>query len=107
MVIKMTKYSFILLSEMTDTFLNQIQELGVMDITRSVKPIDADSSAMLEKAAELKQTVTFLKTVDYSGEADVDAIVQASKQCTVADNPAQRVRILRNRLAELEAQTVA
>ncbi len=107
MVIKMTKYSFILLSEMTDTFLNQIQELGVMDITRSVKPIDADSSAMLEKAAELKQTVTFLKTVDYSGEADVDAIVQASKQCTVADNPAQRVRILRNRLAELEAQTAS
>ena len=107
MVIKMTKYSFILLSEMTDTFLNQIQELGVMDITRSVKPIDADSSAMLEKAAELKQTVTFLKTVDYSEEAEVEAIVQASKQCAVADNPAQRVRTLRNRLAELEAQTVA
>ena len=34
MVIKMTKYSFILLSEMTDTFLNQIQvdaaqEMGI------------------------------------------------------------------------------
>ena len=47
MVTKMTKYSFILLSEQTEGFLNSLQELGVVDISRSLKPIDEQSSEML------------------------------------------------------------
>ena len=47
MITKMTKYSFVLLTGEKDGFLEQLQELGVVDITRSVKPVDSDSSVML------------------------------------------------------------
>ena len=44
MVDKMMKYSFILLSGETEGFLTNLQELGVVDVTRSAKTID-DRSA--------------------------------------------------------------
>ena len=40
MVDKMMKYSFILLSGETEGFLEKLQELGVVDVTRSAKPVD-------------------------------------------------------------------
>ena len=36
MISPMTKYSFILLSGQTEEFLSKIQDLGVIDITRSL-----------------------------------------------------------------------
>ena len=48
MVDKMMKYSFILLSGETEGFLNKLQEMGVVDVTRSAKPIDDNSARMLE-----------------------------------------------------------
>ena len=54
MISKMTKYSFILLSEGQETFLERLQELGVVDITRSSRPVDEKSSALLEKAGRLR-----------------------------------------------------
>ena len=50
MITKMTKYSFVLLTGEKEGFLEQLQELGVVDISRSVKPIDSDSSVMFHKA---------------------------------------------------------
>ena len=49
MVEKMTKFSFILLDEETEGFLQHLQELGVVDITRSRKPVDDRSASMLER----------------------------------------------------------
>lgn len=59
MVTKMTKYSFILLSEQTEGFLNSLQELGVVDISRSLKPIDEQSSGMLAEADRAKKPSPF------------------------------------------------
>ena len=47
MISPMTKYSFVLLSEQTEGFLSKIQDLGVIDITRSLKPVDGKSEALL------------------------------------------------------------
>lgn len=38
MITPMTKYSFVLLNGDKDLFLERLQELGVVDITRSSKP---------------------------------------------------------------------
>lgn len=57
MIAKMTKYSFILLSADKEQFLNNLQELGVVDITRSVKPVDDKSTAMLDKISSLKTEI--------------------------------------------------
>ena len=61
MVTKMTKYSFIMLSEQTEEFLAKLQELGVVDVTRSVKPVDEKSSELLAQADEAKKALAVLK----------------------------------------------
>ena len=78
MVEKMTKYSFILLDEETEGFLLQLQELGVVDITRARKPIDEDSAAMLEKAGAEKRALTILRKTDFKEDPDREAIEAAA-----------------------------
>ena len=47
MIEKMTKYSFVLLSADKEEFLSKLQDLGLVDITRSEKPVDEYTAAML------------------------------------------------------------
>lgn len=70
MVTKMTKYSFILLSEQTEGFLNSLQELGVVDISRSLKPIDEQSSGMLAEADRAKKALSILAACKAGSEKD-------------------------------------
>ena len=104
MIIKMTKYSFVLLTGEKDGFLEQLQELGVVDITRSVKPVDADSSEMFHKAERSKKTIEFLENIDYSKDADVEAIAKAT--VNVEGDPVDFVEQCRARLHELHAGLV-
>lgn len=83
MVTKMTKYSFILLSEQTEGFLNSLQELGVVDISRSIKPIDEQSSGMLAEADRAKKALSILAACKAGSEKDfkfdgcpVDAVLE-------------------------------
>ena len=43
MITPMTKYSFILLNGEQGDLLERLQEVGLVDITRSIKPIDDTS----------------------------------------------------------------
>lgn len=83
MVTKMTKYSFILLSEQTEGFLNSLQELGVVDISRSLKPIDEQSSGMLAEADRAKKALSILAACKAGSEKDfkfdgcpIDAVLE-------------------------------
>ncbi len=83
MVTKMTKYSFILLSEQTEGFLNSLQELGVVDISRSLKPIDEQSSEMLAEADRAKKALSILAACKAGSEKDfkfdgcpIDAVLE-------------------------------
>lgn len=83
MVTKMTKYSFILLSEQTEGFLNSLQELGVVDISRSLKPIDEQSSEMLAEADRAKKALSILAACKAVSDKDfkfdgcpVDAVLE-------------------------------
>ena len=104
MIIKMTKYSFILLTGEKDGFLEQIQELGVVDITRSVKPVDQGSSEMLAKATKARKTLEFLESIDYSKDADYEVIAKTTAD--VEGNPVEFVESCRNRISELQADLV-
>lgn len=64
----MTKYSFILLSGQTEEFLSKIQDLGVIDITRSVKPVDEKSEALLSEADTVKKALAVLNSCDAEAE---------------------------------------
>ena len=57
MIERMTKYSFVLLSSQKEEFLQKLQELGVVDITRSEKPVDDRSAALLSEAEMLSREI--------------------------------------------------
>ena len=79
MISKMTKYSFVLLSEGQETFLNELQELGVVDISRSSKPVDERSSELLEKTSRLKSIIAKLSSVDFSKDGEAGKIEKAAE----------------------------
>ena len=99
MITKMTKYSFVLLTGEKEGFLEQLQELGVVDISRSVKPIDSDSSVMFHKAERARKTLEFLESIDYSKDADAEAIAKAT--INIDGDPVDFIEERRAKLTEL------
>ena len=99
MITKMTKYSFVLLTGEKEGFLEQLQELGVVDISRSVKPIDSDSSVMFHKAERARKTLEFLESIDYSKDTDAEAIAKAT--VNVEGDPVDFIEGCRAKLTEL------
>ena len=82
-------------------FLEQLQELGVVDISRSVKPIDSDSSVMFHKAERARKTLEFLESIDYSKDADAEAIAKAT--VNIEGDPVDFIEECRAKLTELHA----
>ena len=101
MITKMTKYSFVLLTGEKEGFLEQLQELGVVDISRSVKPIDQDSSEMLAKATKAKKTIEFLEGIDYTKDADYEAISKTTTH--IEGSPVEYVDGCKARISVLES----
>ena len=92
MIEKMTRYNFILLGGEEEKFLTGLQELGVVDITRSFKPVDDISSRLLHDAENLKSAILFLQDQDFP---DVTPLP------VVAEDPATEAFHLQQRLSEL------
>ncbi len=54
----MTKYSFVLLNSDKDLFLEKLQELGVVDITRSAKPMDDVSKDIMLEIEDIRKVIS-------------------------------------------------
>lgn len=104
MIEKMTKYSFILLSGKTEEFLRQLQELGLVDITRSSKPVDERSAALLSTANELRKAAAKLESLDYSQDPDLERIESAVDPDAKYDNPLDSFRECSARLDALRSE---
>lgn len=105
MIEQMTKYSFILLSGDQASFLDQLQELGMVDITRSAQPIDEDSAAILTRTEEIAQAISKLNNFDLSKDPDKDKI---SGVCNLSTkDPVKETFTALNRLAELKTALAA
>lgn len=101
MIEKMTKYSFVLLSGDAEGFLKALEDLGVVDITRSVKPVDAKSASLSAEAEDCRKAVAYLKTL--KPETDPDQTKFTSSFDGVIDDPLalfQEVRPKEKRLKE-------
>ena len=92
MIEKMTRYNFILLGGEEEKFLADLQELGVVDITRSFKPVDDASNQLLLKAENLKTAVAFLGSQDFP---DVTPLPVS------AEDPAAEAFLLQRRLQDV------
>ena len=64
MVTEMTKYDFILMSGDADAFLEKLQTVGVVDITRSLKPVDDKSERLSVRADIYRKALAALKDVE-------------------------------------------
>ncbi|MBR6439103.1 MAG: ATPase V [Bacteroidales bacterium] len=70
MVTEMTKYNFILMSGDVEAFLKKLQGVGVVDITRSTKPVDEKSETLSSKAGNYRKALSLLKDVTPAEFAD-------------------------------------
>ena len=64
MIEKMTKYSFVLLSGDAGRFLRDLEELGVVDITRSEKPVDDNSAKLSAEVEACRKAIRHLESID-------------------------------------------
>ena len=112
MITKMTKYSFVLLSGEKEGFLEQLQELGVVDISRSVKPVDQASHEMMARASKARKVIDTLEALDYSKDADYEAVAKTtisieSDPVTFVEESIARLADLKNSLGNSEKQMKA
>ncbi|MBR5912322.1 MAG: hypothetical protein IKZ55_10085 [Bacteroidales bacterium] len=85
----MTKYDFILMSGDADAFLEKLQSVGVVDITRSLKPIDEKSEKLSARAEVYRDALSALKEVEKAedpGQKPTDFAVEVME--TVRDKGA-------------------
>ena len=107
MVEKMTKYSFVLLSGETEGFLKWLQGLGIVDVTRSTKPVDEKSSQMLDKVSNVTKTLAILEKLDYSADPDFELIRKAADKTCIEGCKAVNTLGATARLEELKAELAA
>ena len=62
MIVKMTRYDFILPSAVKDDFLDRLSSLGVVDITRSSKPVDERSRELLSEIGKVKSAIRTIES---------------------------------------------
>ena len=96
------KYSFILLSVETEGFLEKLQELGVVDVTRSAKPVDDCSAAMLDTVVSDKKVIGKLEGLDFTKDTEWNAIQQAGEAAVLEGDLAVGAQTALVQLAELE-----
>ncbi len=74
MITRMTKYTFLLLTSSTDDFLRKIQELGVLDITRSRKSVDATSAELFRECEDLRMEIEKVERCDFNRDEQHTAL---------------------------------
>ena len=106
MVTEMTKYDFILMSGDADAFLEKLQAVGVMDITRSRKPIDDRSEKLSARADIYRKSLAQLKNVekaDDPGQKPSDFAVEVLETVKEKEDLLARLPQLRKDADELAA----
>ena len=99
MISPMTKYSFILLSGEQEGLLQKLQEVGLVDITRSVKPVDGQSAGLLAGVERRKAVIQALERIEFpeglepapvqgglfeAAEAAIQRLAELDEQCKAA-----------------------
>lgn len=103
MITAMTRYDFILLSGESESFLQKLQDLGVVDIRRSSKAVDSKSAEMAKKISDINSAVQALEAFDCTEDADAEAIkARAAEMKEVEGCAACNTALILSKLNELE-----
>ena len=74
MISKMTRYAFILLSGEKEGFIRSLQGIGLVDITRSEKPVDDRSAALLQRAESHHKVISDAQAVCNGISSEINAL---------------------------------
>lgn len=99
----MTKYDFILMSGDADAFLAKLQQVGLVDITRSVKPVDEQSEKLALRAEIYRKALSALKQVEPAEFAEKtygDLAVNVLDTISAKDEALNQLAQLRKELEE-------
>ena len=113
MIKKMTKYTFVVMNSEVETFLARLQELGVVDITRSSRPVDASSKAQFELIEHCRRRIgqlALLKAADEKAAAEAGKAAASNSAAagnSAADAAAKADAASANAVAELIAAAAA
>ena len=86
MIAPMTKYSFILLSGMQDSLMDTLQETGLVDISRSSKPVDDRSRELVAEIELLDGLIKGLEKAEVPEGTEpeyIDGDIENCQQQTV------------------------
>ena len=98
MIASMTKYSFILLNGEQEGLLEKLQETGLVDITRSVKPVDGKSGELFAGVERRKTLIQSLGRIDFP---------EGLRPAPVEGDLAEAADAALQRLSELQEQLKA
>ena len=110
MITPMTKYSFILLNGQQETLLEKIQEVGLVDITRSAKPMDTTSHELYSEIELINGLIQGLnkvvlpeetRAVEYTGIGAEDLVRLAGGTLMMYAEAENAVKDLEKRKEEL------
>lgn len=111
MITPMTKYSFILLNGEQDALLEKIQEFGLMDITRSTKPLDKKSQKLAGEIELLDGLLNSIRKAEipegtqaqaYKGEGSDDIIRLAGGTLMLFTESRNKVQTLEKEIRNSE-----
>ena len=105
MIAPMTKYSFILFNGEQEGLLEKLQETGLVDITRSVKPVDGESADLLSGVERRKAVIQAIERIEFPDglqPAQVDGDLTEAAEAAL-----QRLSELQERLKATEKEVAA
>lgn len=108
MIKKMTKYSFVVFHREVEDFLRNLQEIGVVDITRQKRAIDSYSLEKFEEIARYNAAISALKRLKGEAQKKKLAIPSAKPEtedllALYTDTVAERDQ-LKNRISALKVE---
>ena len=113
MIKKMTKYSFVVFHKEVEDFLKNLQEIGVVDVTRQNQAIDSYSMEKFEEIARCNEIVNELKKLRSEAEQkgisipdnkphNAEFITLYANLCTQKESLGSKITTLKADIAEAE-----
>lgn len=109
MITRMTRYSFIVLTRELDSFLERLQGLGMVDLTRSTRAVDDHSREQFELARRYRDLIRRIRSAaDRFGSNGTEVLPDNGPAESLADRAESlfaRLEDTASRLALLEKET--
>ena len=108
MIKKMTKYSFVVFHKEVEDFLKNLQEIGVVDVTRQKRAIDSYSMEKFEEIAKYNAAASALKRIKDEALKAKEEIPAGKPECKNLlvhyTNMVARRDLLKGKLSTLKAE---